>query len=129
MAQCEAITKSGTRCRQHTRSDEEKFCIFHSSDRAEEAAAARILGGQHRRYETTAYPGEVHTVDDLLVVLNKALQDCWAMEGGERRQRSIAQILKIMSDLMPTVDTARKLETLEALYVYNGSKDTAKKGT
>ncbi len=110
---CSATTKSGERCGA-TPLHESGVCFWHSPEHAEEAAAARKLGGQRRRRESTlvgAYElGPLDTVSGIRRLLEIAVLDALGMENGVARVRLLIAAAQALSRLLETGDLEELVE-------------------
>lgn len=84
------------------------LCFWHAPDHAEEAAAARKLGGQRRRRESTlvgAYElGPLDTVAGIRRILEIAVLDALGMENGVARVRLLIAAAQALGRLLETGD-------------------------
>jgi len=106
---------------------EDGFCLFHSEDRREEAAAARRLGGLHRRpaKASTESPGELNTLDDLRRWLNATLQDTWELDNSVRRSSALSGLLKLSTEVVGQSTLNREISELKELI--HGLSESQKK--
>src|SRR5712692_3055686 len=100
---CSAATKTGERCGA-TPLHEGEFCFWHSPDHVEEAAAARKLGGQRRRRESTlagTYEvGPLDTVEGIRRVLEIVTFDGLGMEISIARGRLLISSTQALTKLL-----------------------------
>ena len=110
---CTGLTKTGDRCGAPPMLDGE-FCFWHSPEHAEEAAAARKLGGQRRRRESTlagAYElGPLDTVAGIRRILEIAVLDALGMENGVARVRLLISASQALGRLLETGDLEELVE-------------------
>ena len=115
---CTGLTKSGERCGAPPM-HEEGFCFWHSPLHAEEAAAARKLGGQRRRRESTlagAYEiGPLDTVDGIRRVLEIVTFDGLGMEISIARGRLLVSTMQAATKLLETGELEQRVAELEAI--------------
>jgi hypothetical protein len=123
---CSATTNDGKPCPAPAVGDS-GFCLFHDPNRREEAKIARLRGGLNRKSVLKGeYPGDIATVPDLLLFLNKSLQECWQLESGEKRLTTIASFLRIACDILSLSDLDGRLQILENLFYKQGLNGTNK---
>ena len=93
------------------------FCFWHSPEHAEEAAAARKLGGQRRRRESTlagAYEiGPLDTVGGIRRVLEIVTFDGLGMESSVARGRLLIAATQGLTKLLETGELADRVEAIE----------------
>lgn len=110
---CTASKQNGEAC-SSSPMHESTFCFWHSPDHAEEAAAARKLGGQRRRRESTlvgAYElGPLDTVAGIRRLLEIAVLDALGMENGVARVRLLIAAAQALSRLLETGDLEELVE-------------------
>jgi hypothetical protein len=114
---CSGHKQSGEPCRVAPLRDE-AFCFWHSPEHAEEAAAARKLGGQRRRRESTlagAYEiGALDTVRGIRRVLEIVTYDGLGMEISVARGRLLIAAMQALTKLLEVGELEERLETVEA---------------
>ena len=114
---CTAIAHTGRRCGAGPMSESD-YCFWHDPDHAEEAAAARKLGGHRRKREATvsgAYEFEgLNGPQDLKRLLEIACFDALALETSIARVRAIIAIVQAGAKLFEVTDLAERLDALEA---------------
>jgi hypothetical protein len=98
---------------------EGEFCFWHSPDHAEDAAAARKLGGQRRRRESTlagAYEiGPLDAVGGIRRVLEIVIFDGLGMESNSvARGRLLIAATQALTKLLEVGELADRVEALEA---------------
>jgi hypothetical protein len=113
---CQARTQSGGKCRQPPLRDAD-VCFWHSPDHTEEAAAARKLGGQRRRRESTlagAYEvGPLNTVDGIRRVLEIVTFDGLGMEISIPRGRLLISAVQALTKLLEVGELEQRVADLE----------------
>jgi len=115
---CSASTKTGERCGA-TPLHEGEFCFWHSPAHTEEAAAARKLGGQRRRRESTlagAYEVEaLDTVGGIRRVLEIVIFDGLGMESNSvARGRLLIAATQALTKLLEVSELDERLSAVEA---------------
>ncbi len=115
---CSGLTKTRERCGAPPMHDQE-HCFWHSPDHAEEAAAARKLGGQRRRRESTlagAYEvGPLDTVGGIRRVLEIVTFDGLGMEISVARGRLLISTMQVAARLLETGELEERVEAIEAV--------------
>jgi hypothetical protein len=95
------------------------FCFWHSPEHAEEAAAARKLGGQRRRRESTlagAYEiGPLDTVGGIRRVLEIVTFDGLGMEISIPRGRLLVSTMQVAAKLLETGELEQRVAELESI--------------
>jgi hypothetical protein len=115
---CSADTKTGQPCGATPLHDGD-FCFWHSPEHAEEAAAARKLGGQRRRRESTlagAYDvGPLDNVTGIRRVIEVVTFDALGMESSSvARGRLLIAAMQTATKLLETGELEERLEAVEA---------------
>ncbi len=115
---CTGLTKTRERCGAPPMHDGD-FCFWHSSEHADEAAAARKLGGQRRRRESTlagAYEiGPLDTVHGIRRVLEIVTFDGLGMEANSvSRGRLLIAAAQALTKLLEVGELEQRLEAVEA---------------
>lgn len=114
---CSFRKDNGEPCRATPLRDE-PFCFWHSPAHAEEAAAARKLGGQRRRREHTiagAYDLEgLEDVGGLRRVLEITLADLLGLENTVPRARALIAAVGSGAKLLDVGEHEERLQALEA---------------
>ncbi len=115
---CSSRREDGEACRA-TPLREEPFCFWHSPTHAEEAAAARKVGGQRRRREHTiagAYDLEgLEDVRGLRRVLDITLADLLGIDNSISRARALIALVGSGAKLLEVGEHEERLEALEAV--------------
>jgi hypothetical protein len=113
---CTGVTKTGEGCAAPPLLDGD-FCFWHSPDHTEEAAAARKLGGQRRRRESTlagAYEvGPLDTVDGIRRVLEIVTFDGLGMEISIPRGRLLISAVQALTKLLEVGELEQRVTDLE----------------
>ncbi len=114
---CTGLTKNGDRCGAPPMHDGE-FCFWHDPEHAEEAAAARKLGGQRRRRESTlagAYEvGPLDSVGGIRRVLEIVTFDGLGMEISVARGRLLIAATQALTKLLEVGELEERLAAVEA---------------
>ena len=115
---CAASNKEGEQCGVAPLRDG-SLCFWHSPDHADEAAAARKLGGQRRRRESTlsgAYEiGPLDTVGGIRRVLEIVTYDGLGMEISVARGRLLIAAMQTLTKLLEVGELETRLERVEAM--------------
>jgi hypothetical protein len=115
---CSAATKTGQQCGATPLHDAD-VCFWHSPEHAEEAAAARKLGGQRRRRESTlAGAFDVDGLDSVAGirrVLEIVTFDGLSMESNSvARGRLLIAAAQALTKLLEVGELEQRLEAVEA---------------
>jgi hypothetical protein len=115
---CAGNKQNGEACQAAPLLDGE-FCFWHSPDHTEEAAAARKLGGQRRRRESTlagAYEvGQLDTVGGIRRVLEVVTYDGLGMEASSvARGRLLIAAAQALTKLLEVGELEQRLEAVES---------------
>ena len=114
---CKAAKQDGTRCGSPPLQDGD-FCYMHDPEHREDATAARKLGGQRRRRESTlagAYEIEpLDSVAGIRRVLEIVTYDALGMESSVARGRLLIAAMQTLTKLLEVGDLAERVEQLEA---------------
>ncbi|MFV2064264.1 MAG: hypothetical protein ACC726_12240 [Chloroflexota bacterium] len=114
---CTGTTPDGRPCRAWPLRDESS-CLFHSTERADEVAEGRRLGGLRRRRERTlasAYDLEsLTTVAALRRLLEIAALDTLGLENSVARSRTLVAVVAAGSRLLEVGELEARLTALEA---------------
>jgi hypothetical protein len=94
-----------------------EFCFMHSPEHTDEAAEARRLGGLRRRKEATIsgifdFDG-LRSVDDILRVLEIAVQDTLSLENSVARNRTLAYLASVALKGRETGELEERIKLLE----------------
>ncbi len=113
---CSFRKDSGEPCRATPLRDE-PFCFWHSPAHAEEAAAARKVGGQRRRREHTiagAYELEgLEGIGGLRRVLDITLADLLGLENTVPRARALIAVVGSGAKLLEVGELEDRVKSLE----------------
>jgi hypothetical protein len=114
---CIAVTRDGRPCRAPAQPSA-PTCIFHDESRADEAAAARRLGGQHRRRVRATGPGVdfngLGTADAIRSTLELAIADLLDLEPSIPRSRVLIAAAGVAMRLLELTDLAAEVAVLKA---------------
>jgi hypothetical protein len=114
---CIAVTRDGRPCRAPAQPSA-PTCIFHDESRADEAAAARRLGGQHRRRVRATGPGVdfngLGTADAIRSTLELAVADLLDLEPSIPRSRVLIAAAGVAMRLLELTDLAAEVAVLKA---------------
>ncbi len=113
---CTGLTKTGERCGAPPMHEDE-FCFWHSPAHIEEAAAARKLGGQRRRRESTlagAYEvGPLNTVGGIRRALEIVTFDGLGTEISIGRGRLLISAVQALTKLLEVGELEQRVTDLE----------------
>ncbi len=116
MAQCAAITETGSPCRAQALKGG-KLCFTHAPESSAERARAHRLGGQRRRVghagEVGLVPAQVRTSTDVLTVLDYSLQEVLAIENSISRGRLLVALCAVYTQTIRTIEFERRIRSLE----------------
>jgi len=115
---CSALNDNGTPCGQAPLVGA-AYCFWHSPEHAEEAAAARRLGGLRRRKERAvagAYDFEgIETVGQVRRLIEVAVLDTLALENSVARSRTLAYLAQVSVNLLEKGELEERLRALEEM--------------
>lgn len=113
---CTGLTKTGEHCGAPPMHEDE-FCFWHSPGHQDEATAARKLGGQRRRRESTlvgAYElGPLDTVSGIRRVLEVVTYDGLGMEISIGRGRLLISAVQALTKLLEVGELEQRVANLE----------------
>ncbi len=93
------------------------FCTFHSPSLGRVRAMGRKRGGERQRIGHAAdaglVPAQVHTLADVLAVLNYALQDALPLENSVQRGRLLVQLAHAFIEAIKAGEYESRLAALE----------------
>lgn len=126
MAKCIAKNASGQPCQAQAITDS-NFCFTHDAASGAARQAARKRGGLRRRVGHTGngenLPEQVRTIDDVLKVLNYALQESMPLENSVQRGRLIVSICGALVEAIKSGELESRLAAIEsALKAREGDK-------
>jgi len=116
MAKCKSKTASGQPCQAQaiTGSD---FCFTHDPASAAARQAARKQGGLRNRVghsDGANLPAQVKTIDDVLKILDYALQEALPLENSVQRGRLLVSIAGAFTEAIRAGELENRLAALEA---------------
>jgi hypothetical protein len=115
---CKGHKQNGDSCGSAPMHDGD-FCFWHSPEHAEEAAAARKLGGQRRRRESTlagAYDvGPLDTVGGIRRVLEIVTFDGLGMEVSIARGQLLIAATQALTKLLEVGEHEERLQAIESV--------------
>ena len=122
---CAGVRPDGQRCRAWPIRGE-RFCLWHSPDREEEAADARRLGGLRRRREKTlagAYDlAGLDSIPAIRRIVEIATFDTLGLENSIARARTLIAAAQMAAKLLETGELEERIAALE-LATSHGSRD------
>jgi len=92
------------------------YCFMHDPARAADRARARKKGGVNRRRSGAAADGgpvELRSADDVLTVLERAMNDVLCMENSATRARTIGYLCGAALKALEVGEVEDRLEALE----------------
>ncbi|GAB4540874.1 MAG: hypothetical protein Fur002_08340 [Anaerolineales bacterium] len=114
---CEAKTTNGQPCQAQTIKGR-KFCFTHDPASGAARAKARKMGGQRNRTphagNPESLPQRVRTIEDVLAVLDYALQEAMPLENSIQRGRLIVAIAGAFIDAIKTGELESRLMAIES---------------
>lgn len=119
--QCKGRTKSGAPCRVATLRGSD-YCFTHDPATAQQRKAARSKGGAARHGRMVGVVGQpekpisVKTIADIVALLERAINDCFAMEKSLARARTVGYLAIAACKALEVADLAARIETLEEAY-------------
>jgi hypothetical protein len=115
---CSFRKQGGEQCRNGAMEDDEQ-CFWHSPAHADEAAAARKLGGQHRRREHSvagAFGIEgVTTIPQLQRIIEVVVFEGLAMQNSNERGRLLISAVMAAAKLLEAGELADKLAAINGV--------------
>lgn len=114
---CRGTRKDGTPC--GGRPNASGYCLAHDPARAGVAAAARRAGGYARHGRRIGAVGEdeavrLATLDDVLRLLEKAVNDVLTLENSINRARALGYLAGAWGTLYESSELEKRVEALEA---------------
>ncbi|MCZ2127424.1 MAG: hypothetical protein LC099_06570 [Anaerolineales bacterium] len=115
--QCKAKTTNGKPCQAQALKGG-KFCFTHDAASGAARAAARRKGGQRNRPphngNAEAVPVKVRTLEDVLAVLDYALQEALPLENSVQRGRLLVAICGAFVEAIKTGELESRLMAIES---------------
>ncbi len=113
---CKAKKKSGDPCGAYALADSD-YCYMHDPGRGHDRAAARKLGGLHRRTAHRGDPGnlpaKVRTLEDILQVLDYALAEILPLENSIARTRTLIALAAEYTNAIKTGELEARMLAIE----------------
>jgi hypothetical protein len=113
--QCQAKNKRGEPCNASANAD--GFCFTHDVLRGRERAAARRKGGLQRITPHVAdaliVPKETRTIQDVMIILDYALQESLALQNSINRGRLLVSIAHGYIEAFKVGEMEQRLEAVE----------------
>jgi|WetSurMetagenome_2_1015567.scaffolds.fasta_scaffold10577_2 hypothetical protein len=115
---CKGLRKDGQACGGWAIS-ERGFCVSHDAASAGILAAARRAGGRARHGRKVGTTGDTPAVNlvtlaDVLALLQRAVNDCLALENSLSRARTLGYLAGIWGDVFESSELERRVLALEA---------------
>lgn len=114
---CEAKTTNGQACQAQAIKGS-KFCFTHDPASGAARAKARKMGGQRNRTphagNPESLPSKVRTIEDVLAVLDYALQETMPLENSIQRGRLLVAIAGAFIDAIKTGELESRLIAIES---------------
>src|SRR5574341_33272 len=116
---CKANTKNGEPCGAYALADSD-YCYMHDTARGADRAAARKLGGLHRRVnhgwgDISALPKQIRTLTDVLALLDYVLAEAIPLENSIARTRALIALAAEFTNAIRGGDIEARLQALEEL--------------
>lgn len=112
---CRANKQSGEPC--NAAAGESGFCFTHDPARGKERAIARRSGGLQRITPHVAdvenVPKQIRSIEDVLIVLDYALEESLALSNGIQRGRLLVSIAHGYIEALKTGELEARLEAIE----------------
>jgi len=112
---CKANTKSGGSCKAFA--NESGFCFTHDATRGRERAIARRNGGlatkQPHYADESVLPSSIRKIEDVLIVLDYALQESIGLDNSIQRGRLIVSIAHGYIEALKVGEMEQRLEAVE----------------
>ena len=113
---CTAHTKAGRRC--SVAAGVDGLCAFHSPSLGRARAIGRKRGGERQRIghaaDSTPPPAQVHSLGDVLAVLNYTLREALPLENSVQRGRLLVQLAHAFIEAIKAGEYETRLAALEA---------------
>jgi hypothetical protein len=123
--QCKARNKNGAPCAANAGAS--GYCFTHNPAMRAKRAAARKLGGKHRRRVVSNQPFptvDTQTAQGLIAFLDALLRETWKLEPGIARSRTLAYIASVLKTVLEVGEIEERLSALEA-EVQNANRDSS----
>lgn len=115
--QCAETNKQGKPCGMSPLEDSD-FCWAHDPKMKKERAAARKLGGRHRKRPKAAKPPkdlDLSTIDGVFKLLKVAAEDLLACDNGVSRSRALSYIGSVALKARETAALEEEIEEIRAM--------------
>lgn len=121
---CTARNRRGEPCQVRALAGS-SFCWFHDPDKAAERKEARARGGRARHGRTMATAGgsgpvDLATVADVVRVLERSLQDLFALENSISRARAVAYVGSVAVRALELSSLEERVAALERAMLEKG---------
>jgi len=112
---CKANTKTGEKCKAFA--NESGFCFTHDATKGRERAMARRNGGlatkQPHYADESVLPSSIRKIEDVLIVLDYALQESIGLDNSIQRGRLIVSIAHGYIEALKVSEMEQRLEAVE----------------
>ncbi|MCY7344930.1 MAG: hypothetical protein LH614_01820 [Pyrinomonadaceae bacterium] len=112
---CKANTKTGEECKAFA--NESGFCFTHDATRGRERAIARRNGGlatkQPHYADASVLPSSIRKIEDVLIVLDYALQESIGLDNSIQRGRLLVSIAHAYLEALKVGEMEARLEAVE----------------
>jgi hypothetical protein len=113
--QCKSKNKQGERCRAFA--SENGVCFMHDATKGKERAMARRNGGlatkQPHYADASVLPSSIRKIEDVLIVLDYALQESIGLDNSIQRGRLIVSIAHGYIEALKVGEMEQRLEAVE----------------
>lgn len=113
---CQANNKQGEKCKAYA-SGGGGFCFTHDATRGRERAIARRNGGlatkQPHYADASVLPSSIRKIEDVLIVLDYALQESIGLDNSIQRGRLIVSIAHGFIEALKVGELEQRLEAVE----------------
>ncbi len=113
--QCQAKNRSGEPC--NASANENGFCFTHDASRGKERAIARRKGGLQRITphvaDASIVPKETRTIEGVMIILDYALQEAFALNNSVQRGRLLVSIAHGYIEALKVGELEARLEAVE----------------
>jgi hypothetical protein len=113
--QCKANNKQGERCKAFA--NENGVCFMHDATKGKEKAMARRNGGLATKKphfaDVSLLPSSIRKIEDVLIVLDYALQESIGLDNSIQRGRLIVSIAHGFIEALKVGEMEQRLEAVE----------------
>jgi len=113
--QCKAENRRGERCKAFA--SESGVCFMHDATKGKERAIARRNGGlatkQPHYADASVLPSSIRKIEDVLIVLDYALQESIGLDNSIQRGRLIVSIAHGFIEALKVGELEQRLEAVE----------------